>query len=339
MKRFLTFFSDKRVIIALIFVALVLCVFVGIFVGSVSLSPSEVINALFSGNPDDANFRIIVYVRLPRILGALLAGASLAVAGAVLQTVLDNSLASPGIIGVNAGGGLFYLLAIVIFPSSLIAGSIGAFLGALVAVFTVWIIAYKTGGAKNTIVLAGVAISSLFTAVIDTVVTLKPELSLDRLAFSVGGFENTDYTSLLCALPFCAAGMIVAMLLSYDLNVLNLGDELAAGLGMRVNAVRFAAISSVAALAGGAISVAGLLGFVGLVAPHVVQKFTGKDNRIKIPVSALFGALLTLVCDIIARTAFSPYELPVGILLSFIGVPFFLALLLGKKSKAGRARR
>lgn len=331
MKHFIRFFSNKAVITVIIALVLALAVITGILCGSVKLSLNEIFSALFGGDKNSADYRIIVYVRLPRVLAALIAGSALAVAGAILQTILDNPLASPGIIGVNAGGGLFYLIAALIFPSSLIASSLGAFAGALIAVLAVWAIAVKTGGARNTIVLAGVAVSSLFTAVIDTVVTLKPDLQLDRLAFSIGGFSSVTYTQILYVLPFFAAGMIICGLLAYDLNVISLGDELASGLGMRVKLTRFFAILCVALLSGAAISIAGLLGFVGLVSPHIVSRLVGKDNRILLPVSAMFGAALTLICDIVSRTAFSPYELPVGILLSFVGVPFFLFLLFKRK--------
>lgn len=339
MKRFIKFFSNKAVLLTLLIVLLLAACVAGVLLGSVSLSLKEIFSALTGGDTSSADYRIIVYVRLPRVVAALVAGSALAVAGAVLQTVLGNPLASPGIVGVNAGGGLFFLIATALFPASLLASSLGAFLGALIAVLAVWGIAVKTGGAKNTIILAGVAISSLFTAIIDTVVTVKPELQLDRLAFSIGGFSSTTYDQILCVLPFFAIGLIISILLSYDLNVLSLGDELASGLGMRVKLTRFFAILAVALLSGAAISIAGLLGFVGLVSPHIVARMVGRDNRMLIPVSAIFGATLTLVCDIISRTLFSPYELPVGILLSFIGVPFFLVLLFRrKKSSVGGAR-
>lgn len=339
MKRFITFFSNKTVIVILLALLLLAAITVSVFVGSVSISVSEVFKALFGADKDSAEYRIVVYVRLPRILAAIIAGSALALAGAVLQTILDNPLASPGIIGVNAGGGLFYLLATVLFPASLIASSLGAFLGALLAVLSVWGIACKTGGAKNTIVLAGVAVSSLFTAIIDTVITLRPELQLDKIAFSIGGFSSVTYNQILVVLPFFVIGAAICAFISYDLNVISLGDELAYGLGMHVKLTRFFAILAVALLSGAAISIAGLLGFVGLVSPHIVSRLVGRDNRILLPVSAIFGALLTLICDTLARSVFSPYELPVGILLSFIGVPFFLFLLFKRKrSNVGGAK-
>lgn len=331
MKRFIRFFSNKATAITLLSLVLLVSCVLGVLLGSVRLSLSEMISALFGGDTQSADFRILVYVRLPRVIAAIVAGSALAVAGATLQTILGNPLASPGIVGVNAGGGLFYLVATALFPASLLASSAGAFIGALIAVLAVWGIAVKTGGAKNTIILAGVAVSSLFTAVIDTVVTVDPDLQLDRLAFSIGGFSAVTYNQILYVLPFFATGLIISLALSYDLNVISLGDELAAGLGMRVKLTRFFAILAVAMLSGAAISLAGLLGFVGLVSPHIVARIVGRDNRILLPVSALFGATLTLICDIISRTLFAPYELPVGILLSFIGVPFFLVLLFRKK--------
>lgn len=333
MKRFIRFFSNKAVLIVLLaFSAIAACV-TGVLAGSVNISLSELFSALTSGDSSSAAYRIFVYVRLPRVIAALIAGSSLAVAGAVLQTTLNNSLASPGIVGVNAGGGLFYLIAVALFPSSLIASSAGAFAGALIAVLVVWTIAVSTGGAKSTVILAGIAVSSLFTAVIDTVITLRPDLQTDRTAFSIGGFSSVTYNQIVCVLPLFAAGILLCFCLSYDLNVISLGDELASGLGMRVKTTRFLSVIGVALLSGTAISLAGLLGFVGLVSPHITAKLVGRDNRILIPASALFGAALTLWCDVISRTVFSPYEFPVGILLSFIGVPFFLFLLFRRKKR------
>lgn len=339
MKRFIRFFSNKAVVVILLTLGLLAACILGIALGSVDLSVSEIFSALANGDTQSAAYRIIVFVRLPRVVGAIAAGGALAVAGAILQTVLANKLASPGIVGVNAGGGLFYIIAVALFPASLIASSVGAFIGALIAVLAVWFIAHATGGSKSTIILAGVAVSSLFTAVINAVVTVKPELQLDRVAFSIGGFSSVTFDKILYVLPFLATGAVIAFCLSYDLNVISMGDELAQGLGMRVKLTRFFALLAVALLSGAAISVAGLLGFVGLVSPHIVSRLVGKDNRILLPVSALFGALLTLVCDIISRTLFAPYELPVGIIMSFIGVPFFLALLFtNKKRSVGGAK-
>lgn len=331
MKTFIKFFSNKIVLFISLALLLLIAGILGILIGSVDLSIKDIFSSIFSGDSTSVAYRIVVYVRLPRVISAILAGSALALAGAVLQSILDNSLASPGIIGINAGSGMMYLVALALFPTSLIASSIGAFLGAFIAVIMVWLIATKTGGAKNTIILAGVAISSLFTAIVDTIVTIKPDLQIDKLAFSIGGFQNADYTTILYMLPLFAIGFILALVLSYDLNVLSLGDDLASGLGMRTKLIRFLAILAVALLAGSAITLSGLLGFVGLVSPHVVKRIVGKDNRIVLPMSAFFGAILTLVCDILARTLFTPYEIPVGIILSFIGVPFFLALLFRRK--------
>lgn len=333
MKSLKRFFSNKITIMISLMAIMLISVFFAVLIGSVRLSFKEVFSVLFGGNKDSAEYRIIMYVRLPRVIGAVVAGSALAVAGAILQSILNNSLASPGIIGVNAGSGLFALIAMIIFPSSLIAMPLGAFIGAFVATITVWLVALRTGASKSTIILAGVAISSLFTAILDTIVTVNPDLQMDRLAFSIGGFSGVDYKSILYVLPFYVIGLIGALFISYDMNVLMLGDEIAGSLGMRTKIVRLIAILLVALLAGSAVSIAGLLGFVGLIVPHAIGRIVGKDMRFLIPCSAFFGAALTIICDIIARTAFSPYEIPVGIILSFVGVPFFLILLFKRKRR------
>ena len=310
----------------------------GLLIGSVGISPADLFRALFSADRSDPVYRILVYVRLPRVLCATLAGGALACAGTLLQSLLANQLASPGIVGVNAGSGLFSLLGVMLFPASVVGASVGAFCGALLAVLAVFALSARRGAARSTVILTGVAVSSLFTALLDTIVVLRPDLQLDRLAFSIGGFSGADMQGFLGAFPFFVVGIVGSMLLSYDFNVLALGDEMAAGVGLRVRRLRFFGLLLAALLAGSAVSIAGLLGFVGLIAPHAVARLIGRDMRVLLPGAFLFGAALTVLCDMVARTAFSPYEIPVGIVLSYIGVPFFLVLLYrGKSRKRGGA--
>lgn len=327
--------NKKRsaVLILCCLAALAAAAFMGITFGAVRLSPKEVIDGIISGETT-ANGRIIYCVRLPRVLGGFLAGAALAVSGAVIQAVLGNPLASPNIIGVNAGAGFAVVLSMAIFPASYGTRSLAAFIGALAAVMLVYFIARKTGASKITLVLAGVAMSSLFNAGTDTVTSFVPDTLSGLADFRIGGLEGISLSALSPAWVLILAGITAVMLLGHDIDVLALGDSTAFTLGMNVKLLRFALLTLAALLAGAAVSFSGILGFIGLIIPHIAEKLTGSSHTLKIPVCALMGAAFTSVCDLLARTLFAPHEIALGIIVSYIGVPFFIYLLL--KRKAGK---
>ena len=184
------------------------------------------------------------------------------------------------------------------------------------------------GASRITVVLAGVAISSIFSAGSDLITTLSPDTTLGRSAFMIGGFADVSTARLRTAALYILPALAISLLLAGDLDVLALGDEVAASLGLRVRRTRVLLLAFASVLAGAAVSFAGLLGFVGLIVPHAVRRAVGGEHRQLLPLSMLGGALFTLLCDTAARTLFSPYEVPVGILLSLVGGPFFLFLLL-----------
>lgn len=305
-----------------------------ISIGSSKIPLSEIISEMQQGDNTSKIYRIISFVRIPRTLAAVLAGCALSVSGTILQSVLNNSLASPNIIGVNSGAGLFAVLIAAFFPASLYFTTIAAFIGALIAVLLVYFIAQKTGASRMAIVLSGVAVSSFIGAITDTVLTLKPDTAVGRTAFLIGGFSGITMDKVSFAGCFILFAFIIALILGYDMNILTLGDESAKSLGLNVVRLRFIFLILSAMLAGSAISFAGLLGFVGLIVPHVSRFLVGYDNRILIPVSALLGSIFTLLCDLLARVLFAPYEIPVGIIMSFLGGPFFIYLLI--KGKRGQ---
>ena len=276
-------------------------------------------------------WRILCFVRLPRTAAAVLAGAALGVAGALIQSVLNNAMASPNVIGVNAGAGLGALLAASLVPgaAALLPGA--AFAGALAAALFIWMLAAVAGLSRTTLILAGVTVSSILTACMNTLKLLFPDAAVGSTAFLLGTLSGVTTAQVQRALPWLAAGFVLAALLAADLNVLQLGEDMAAGLGLPVARVRFAALLTAALLAGAAVSFAGLLGFVGLLAPHIARRLVGGDNRRLLPVTALASADLMLLCDVAARVLFAPFELPVGVLLSLVGGPFFLFLLLRRK--------
>ena len=301
--------------------------------GAARLSPAALWQALLAGPQNTAGY-IFWYVRLPRTCGCLLAGSALAVSGAVIQTVLHNSLASPSILGVNAGAGLAVTVccAAGLLSGWAIAGS--AFFGAMGAVLLIVLAAEKAGASRTTVILGGVAVNAILNALSEAITVLIPEAGMLAGDFRVGGFSAVSWPRLLPAAGMILLALGILFSLSNILDVLSLGEETARGLGLPVRAVRTILLILSAALAGAAVSFGGLLGFVGLIVPHGVRKFAGNESRNLLPLSAVLGGSFVTFCDVAARMAFAPYELPVGILLSVLGGPAFLWLLW--KRKGGR---
>jgi len=271
------------------------------------------------------------YVRLPRTCACILAGAGLSSAGAVLRSVLANRLASPGILGVNAGAGLGVTVCCAAGALSgwIISGA--AFLGSLLAVGGITLAAYRTGASRGTVILGGVAVNSLLNAFSESVAVLNPDAAALTTEFRVGGFSAVSHVRLIPAAVLILGALAVLMTLSNELDVLTLGDEAAQGLGMSVRRTKTVFLLLAALLAGASVSFAGLLGFIGLIVPHFTRKIAGNVSRILLPACALYGGAFVTLCDLLARVAFAPYELPVGILMSVIGAPFFVLLLMKHK--------
>ena len=302
--------------------------------GAEKAGPLEALRALLAGDVRNPAYRILRYIRLPRTCGALLAGAALAVSGAIIQAVLANPLAAPNIIGVNAGAGLLTALCCALFPAAVGLVPLAAFLGAFCSVGLVLFIAERTGASRMTLVLAGVAVSSVFSAGVDAVVTLIPDALTGYSDFRVGGLTNVPMSRLIPAAWVILLCLALAMTLHNELDVLALGADIARSLGLPVKAVRLGMLALAAALAGAAVSFSGLLGFVGLIVPHIMRRLVGGESGRLLPAAALGGAALLTGCDLLARVLFAPYELPVGIVLSFVGGPFFIWLLL--RQRGGR---
>ena len=317
--------------------ALLLALLLGILLGGVSLSLSSALRALFAGDLSHPDLRILLYVRLPRTLGAALSGGALALAGAVLQGVLANRLASPSVIGVNAGAGFAVTVASALGIFGGWRFALFAFLGALLSAVLVSLGARKWGATRGTVILLGVAVSSLFGACSDAVVTFFPDALPVRSAFRIGDFSGVSYQKLLPAALVILLSLFLLLTLSRTLDVLLLGEETATGLGLRVPVARGALLVLAAALAGASVSLGGLLSFVGLLVPHAVRRVTGGASGRLLPLSFLFGAAFVSLADTLSRTLLAPYEIPVGIPIALIGAPFFVFLLLHKKGGDGRA--
>ena len=305
---------------------LALVMLVSMRFGSLKLTFAEIVGTLWN-RPDGINGQIIFNIRLPRILLGALVGGSLAAAGTILQGVMRNPLASPGIIGVSAGGGLGGILVMLVLPQFGYLLVPAAFGGALVTAVLVYLLAWKRGVNPVRLILAGVAVSAMLGAFSSTILILNAEKAGGVLDFTIGSLSARSWPQIEQVAPYMAAGFAVALMLGQKLNILTLGDEVATGLGMRVERTRFLLLAVAALLAASAVSVAGLLGFVGLIAPHIVRIVIGSDNRFLSPASALFGGIMVVGCDTVGRMAMDPSELPVGVIMSLLGPPFFLWLL------------
>ena len=302
--------------------------------GAEKVPLGQVLRALVGEGSGTTAFRIVRYVRLPRLCACLLAGGALAASGTIIQGVLSNALAAPSTIGVNAGAGLMVALCCAVAPTVLNLVPLAAMVGAFLGVMTVLLIARRTGASKITLVLAGVAVSSIFSAGIDAVITFVPEALTGYSDFRIGGFSGVSMARIFPALWPAALSFSASLLLHNEMDVLMLGTEQAQSLGLPAEKLRIALLGLAAVLAGSAVSVGGLVGFVGLIVPHIMRSLVGEESGPLLASSALGGAALLAACDLAGRLIFAPYEIPVGIVMALTGGPFFIWLL----QRRGRLR-
>lgn len=316
----------KYVVLIVLAAVLAVVMMLSVGYGVMEMSWIDIIGTLFSGG-DSIEFQIIYNLRLPRTLLGALVGAALAVAGVILQAVMRNPLASPGIIGVSSGAGLAAVVALMIFPA--LSGWLipVAFGGAFITAIAVYLLAWKRGVEPVRLLLAGVAVSSLLGAMSTAIMLFNSEKVAGILDFAIGSLSTRSWPQLELVAPYIIAGLAVAVIIAPKLNILGLGDEIAVGLGMNVERMRLCFIALAALLAGAAVSVVGLLGFVGLIAPHIVRMIIGGDSKFLIPGAAIFGAVLVVASDTAGRVVIAPEELPLGIIMALLGPPFFLWLL------------
>lgn len=330
--------KKNRYILAALFLLLLLAVTAGVLTGAASITLRDMVEMLQGGELNGRG-RIMAYVRLPRVAGAVVAGMGLAASGAVIQIILNNPLAGPNIIGVNAGAGFAVVLCGALFPASYSILPFAAFLGAFLTVLLVYELGRRTGASKITLVLSGVAVNSFLNGLTDAVHTWKEESLLASSVFKIGGLSGINLNVLKMAGLVVAAAVILLLVFHNELEVFGLGEETAHTLGLPVGFYRFFFLFLAAMAAGAAVSFAGLLGFVGLLVPHIARRLVGEETRDYLLASVLLGALFLTVCDTAARTLFAPYEIPVGIILSLLGAPFFLWILFrsGVRRGAGKS--
>ena len=318
----------KRRILILLVLAVLACFggIISIMKGSVNVPLNEIIAAMTGGSAG-MHQQIILNIRLPRTIVAGLVGVNLALSGAILQAVMKNPLADPHIIGISAGAGIMGIFIMLLFPDLSWLITPAAFAGAMGAAILIYILAWKNGIQPIRIILAGVAVSAFLGAGISALMIIYSDRVHSALMWMVGGLSARSWPQVMIIWPYTVAGMIFTLLAARHLNILQLGDELAKGLGLRVERTRLILTAAAALLAASAVSVVGLLGFVGLIVPHAARLMIGSDYRYLLPATIFLGAATVMLSDTFARVAFAPVELPVGIIMAAIGAPFFLFLL------------
>ncbi|KPU43386.1 putative siderophore transport system permease protein YfhA [Oxobacter pfennigii] len=319
------------VLISLIII-LILSLFISTALGAYKITVGEVLRTIFVER-EGLSRQIIWTIRFPRTLVAGLVGVCLSLSGVILQGIMRNPLASPSIIGVSSGAGITGIFILILFPEFIYLVPPVSFIGALSTTLLIYALAWKDGINPMRMVLAGVAVSAFLGAGINALLIFFPDRVQGVVDFMVGSLAAKTWKHFRMLWPYTFLGTALLMLLSKQLNTLLLGDEIAIGLGIHVERVRmiFIAISSL--LAASAVSVVGLLGFVGLIVPHMARLLIGSDYRYLIPASALLGAITLIFCDTVARLVLSPMEIPVGIIMAMLGAPFFLYLLRGGLKK------
>lgn len=305
---------------------IVLIALFGVISGSVHVPLSAIWQTLI-GEGDAVYDTIVWDLRLPRVLTGLLTGACLASSGALLQGVMRNSLADPGIIGVSAGGGLAAVVALVLLPEYAVLLPAFAFVGSLLSSMVIYFLAKDGSSSPAKIVLAGIAVNALLGAIMNGIMVLNSDRIQSVIPWLSGSLSGRSWPHVEFMLPYAVIGLLLTPFAAKASNVLRLGDNTAQSLGQHVERQRFLIIALASLLAGTAVSVAGLVGFVGLIVPHAVRLMVGENYTWLLPLSMAAGAGLTMFADTVARSCFDPLELPVGILLACVGAPFFLYLL------------
>ncbi len=325
---------DKRQF--LIFSALFLLTFLvfslSVSIGTVKVSFSDIIKSIFYRNNQSGANTIIRQIRLPRVILSLLVGASLGGAGTVFQSLFVNPMADAYIIGISSGSALGAVLAIALNIRFYMLGissiPVFAFTGGVSTVFLVYAISSR--GRHNqmlNLLLSGLAINSFLSSLMSFLLLLSDTSLHESIYWLMGGFSGRGWEHIRIMIPYFVLSVIILSLFTRELNILLLGDEQAQTLGVNVPQVRRIIIVFTSLLTATAVSVSGIIGFVGLVVPHILRLLMGPDNRMLFPASLFGGAILLTLSDLIARTVLSPSEIPVGIVTSLIGAPFFISLL------------
>jgi iron complex transport system permease protein len=343
---------NRRPVLAFTVLAFLLfaAVLLGIGIGAVPVSPASLLRLLLVKLgarslpvPDERDITILLLLRFPRVVAAMLVGSSLAVCGVVMQGLFRNPMASPEILGLSAGGSLGAVIAITtgLASGSLLAIPALTVCGALLAAACIYLLSSSRGTTSLLyIVIAGMAISSLFSGLTSALLLFSREYQVSQFIFwTMGGLDGRSWQHILYSAPILVPGMIVLSLFSRELNLFTLGEEEALSLGMRVESTKRLLLAIAAVVTGVAIAVSGPIGFVGLLIPHLLRFLVGPDHRSLLPASALGGALFLVLCDLLGRALLPPFEIRVGIITAILGSPYLLSLIIRiQKRNAVRAR-
>jgi len=328
----LSFRIDRRVplvLAATLLVTLAVMV-INIGVGEYPIAPLDVIKTVLRLPTDNADYDFIVNtLRLPRMLVAALVGLALGISGTILQGLTRNPLAAPGILGINAGAGLVAVTLIVVFesvPAGVIP--IAAFAGACTVALLIYLLAWRGGDSPIRLILIGIGLGAITSALTTLMITFGDIYNVQRaLIWLTGSVYGRTWDELNALLPWIVVFAPLALLLARDLNALNLGEDVARGLGSRVEIRRGLLLLSAVALAGATVAAAGTIGFVGLMSPHIARRLVGPDHTGLLPTAGVLGGLIVVAADLVGRTIFAPIELPCGLITAAIGAPFFIYLL------------
>jgi len=337
----ISFLIDKRAsmkILSFLLIAFIIFI-ISIGLGDYPLNPIQVLTTLFGGG-SQMDQLVIFHFRLPRILISLLVGMALAVAGAILQGMIRNPLASPDIIGITGGASVFVVAFLTLFSNENNALTVSiswlplsAFIGATVIAFLVYILSWKNGVSPIRLVLIGIGISTLTQALTTLFMIIGPIYRASQANIWITGSVNgSDWSDVYILSPWILLFFILSIMLARKVNIQELGDDVAKGIGGKVQIERFLLLLVSTALVGGAVAFAGGIGFVGLIAPHIARRLVGSAYGVLIPLSALIGAILVMCADLMGRTLFLPLEVPAGVFTSAIGAPYFIYLLFKAKN-------
>lgn len=326
--------KTKNTIVIIVLAALIVASFIiSMNTGHIRLTPFEVLQTLFGGGTDKQAL-ILFEFRLPRIVIAVLVGAGLALSGAILQGVSRNALADPGILGINAGAGLVVMLFVSFFPTTAAAPifllPVLALIGSAFSAFLIYVLSYKKGEGivPTRMLLTGIGVAAgISAAMIVLTLRLSPEKYQFVATWMAGSIWGSNWKFVTALLPFILILVPVVLYKARVLNVLNLGDQTATGLGAPVERERLLLLAAAVGLAGSCVSVSGGIGFVGLIGPHLARRLVGPKHQFLLPASALVGSLLVLVADTLGRVILQTSEIPAGILVAILGAPYFLYLL------------
>ncbi|WP_019241065.1 MULTISPECIES: FecCD family ABC transporter permease [Bacillus] len=317
----------RKFSVGITFVLLITFLIVSIGIGSVAISPMETLSTIF-GSGQALSETIVWDIRIPRVLLAVIVGTNLAISGALLQAVMRNPLADPGLTGVSSGAAVTVLFILLLFPEHGKWIPIAAVVGGLIAVTFVYALAWKKNNISPIrIILSGVAVNAVFGGITGLLSILYSDRLPSALQWLNGSLSGKGMGDVGMLIPYSVIGWVLALFCIRPSNILNLGEKVAINLGENTNKIRIMLSFVAVYLAAISVSIVGLLGFVGLIVPHMSRLLVGSNYRLLIPMSLILGALVLLVADTIGRTLFSPLDIPAGIVMAVVGGPYFLYLM------------